>query len=170
MEDPSPSFQAYPGIDCNQFGTTAVASGRAEVAIEIDLPTPTVLPEGKARLFQRRAGKVLLVTEDPLRASAGLARLRVAPTSDITGERHAVSCNYDEHHHTIHEAIEVKIENKAKQAADVVVREFLWRWPIWHLAAEDHKGVRAGPQIQEYRVHVPAGGKQVVTYTAVYTW
>ncbi len=170
MEDPSPSFQAYPGIDCNQFGTNAVASGRAEVAVEIDLPTPTVLPEGKARLFQRRAGKVLLVTEDPLRASAGLARLRVAPDSDITGERHAVSCNYDEHDHTIHEAIEVKIENKAKQAADVVVREFLWRWPVWHLEAEDHRGVRAGPQIQEYRVHVPASSKQVVTYTAVYTW
>jgi len=170
MEDPSPSFQTYPGIDCNQFGTTGVANGRAEIAVEIDLPTPTVLPEGKARLFHRRAGKVELVTEDPLRASTGLVRIRVAPDSDITGERHAVSCNYDEHDHTIHEAIEVKIENKTRQAADVIIREFLWRWPVWHLEAEDHKGTRAGPQVQEYRVHVPASGKQIVAYTAVYTW
>jgi len=170
MEDPSPSFQAYPGIDCNQFGTAGVANGRAEIAVEIDLPIQTVLPEGKARLFRRGGGKILLVTEDPLRASAGLARIRVAPDSDITGERHAVSCSYEEHDHTIHEAIEVKIDNKARHAADVVVREFLWRWPVWHLEAEDHKGVRAGPQIQEYRVHVPASGKQIVTYTAVYTW
>ena len=81
-----------------------------------------------------------------------------------------MTCNYDEHAHTIHETIEVKIDNKTKQPADVIIREFLWRWPIWHLEAEDHKGVRAGAQIQEYRVRVPASGRQAVTYTAVYSW
>lgn len=170
MSDPSSSFQAYPGIDCNQFGGTGASNGRAVVAVELDVPAQIVLPDGKVRLFRRRAGRVELVTEDALRASAGLARIAISTEGGITGERHAVACNYDEHAHTIHEAIEVRIDNKAKQAADVVIREFLWRWPAWHLEAEDHKGVRAGPQIQEYRVQVPAGGKQVVAYTAVYTW
>jgi hypothetical protein len=170
MPDPSPSFQAFPGADCNQFSGVERGNGHAEIAVELEVPAQTVLPDGKVRLFHRRAGRIELVTEDPLRASAGIARIRIAPAGDIIGERRAVTCTYDEHAHTIHEAIEVRLENKARQPVDLIVREFLWRWPVWHLEAEDHKGVRAGPQLQEYRVHVPASGKQVVSYTAVYTW
>jgi hypothetical protein len=170
MPDPSQSFQAFPGADCNQFNGNGAGGGRAEVAVEIDVPGQTVLPEARARLFQRRAGRLEVLTEDPLRASAGVARVRVSPDTDIAGERRAVTCNYDEHARTVHETIEIKIDNKTKQAADVIIREFLWRWPVWHLEAEDHKGVRAGPQIQEYRVRVPASGRQAVTYTAVYAW
>ncbi|HEY0988139.1 MAG TPA: hypothetical protein VGD80_13840 [Kofleriaceae bacterium] len=170
MPDPSQSFQAFPGADCNQVNGNGAGGGRAEVAVEIDVPGQTVLPEARARLFQRRAGRLEVLTEDPLRASAGVARVRVSPDTDIAGERRAVTCNYDEHARTVHETIEIKIDNKTKQAADVIIREFLWRWPVWHLEAEDHKGVRAGPQIQEYRVRVPASGRQAVTYTAVYAW
>lgn len=170
MPDPSSNFQAYPGADCNQFNGGGPGSGRAEVDVEIDVPAQSLLPDGRVRLFQRRAGRLEVLTEDPLRAGAGLARIRISPDTDITGERRAVTCNYDERGHTIHETVEVKIENKAKQPTDVIVREFLWRWPVWHLEAEDRKSARAGPQIQEYRVRVPGGGRQAVTYTAVYTW
>jgi hypothetical protein len=170
MPDPSPSFQAFPGADCNQFNGAGTGAGRAEVAVEIDVPAQTLLPEARARLFQRRGGRLDVLTEDPLRASAGVARIRVSPDSGITGERRAVSCSHDEPARTIHETVEVKIDNKTKQPADVIIREFLWRWPVWHLEAEDRKGVRAGPQIQEYRLRVPAGGRQAVTYTAAYTW
>jgi hypothetical protein len=170
MPDPSSNFQAYPGADCNQFNGGGPGSGRAEIDIEVDVPAQSVLPDGRVRLFQRRAGRLEVLTEDPLRAGAGLARIRISPDTDITGERRAVTCNYDERGHTIHETVEVKVENRTRQPADVIVREFLWRWPVWHLEAEDHKGVRAGPQIQEYRLRVPGSGQQAVTYTAVYTW
>lgn len=170
MPDPSSNFQAYPGADCNQFNGGGPGSGRAEVAVEIDVPAQAALPEGRVRLFQRRADRLEVLSDEPLRASTGMARVRVAPDTDITGERRAVTCSYDEHAHTIHETIEVKIDNKSKQPSDVIVREFLWRWSVWHLETEDHKGMRAGPQIQEYRLRVPGSGRQAVTYTAVYTW
>ncbi len=170
MPDPSATFQAFPGADCNQFNGVGTGSGRGEVAVELDIPAQLVLPDGKVRLFHRRAGRLEVLTEEPLRIGAGVARIHVAPDADITGERHATTCNYDEHARTVHETIEVKIDNKTRQAADVIIREFLWRWPVWHLEAEDHKGVRAGPQIQEYRVHVPGGGRQTVIYTAAYAW
>jgi hypothetical protein len=72
----------------------------------------------------------------------------------------------------VHEKIEVKLENKSKQAVDVVVREFLWRWPVWHIEPADEtvKGLRAGPQTQEYRVSLPAGGRKSVAYSVVYSW
>lgn len=169
IADPSPRFQSAPGTECNQFSGAGQASGRADLAIELDVPAPA-LPEGKVRLFQRRAGRLDVVSEDPLRTGAGVARIRVAPAADITGERRAVSCSHDEQARTIRESIEVKIENHAAQAADVVVREFLWRWPVWRLEAENHRGARAGPQLQEYRLRVPGSGRQVVAYTAVYAW
>jgi hypothetical protein len=170
MDDPSEGFQLHPGTDCAQYNGAEPGSGRAEVALELDVPAPAVLPDGKVRLFRRHAGHLELMTEEPLRTGVGVARIGVAAAGDVTGERHAVTCNYDEHTHTIQETVELKLENKARQAADVIVREYLWRWPVWHFEAEDHKGVRAGPQTQEYHLHVPGNGSQRITYTVVYTW
>ena len=170
MSDPSPRFQSTPGSECNQNSGIGQGGGRADAAIELDVPAPIALPDGKVRLFQRRAGGLEVVSEDPLRTGAGVARIRIAPDAEITGERRAASCNYDEQGRTIRESIEIKISNRGAQPADVVVREFLWRWPVWHLEAEDHKGMRAGPQIQEYRARVAGNGRQVITYTVVYAW
>jgi hypothetical protein len=49
------------------------------------------------------------------------------------------------------------------------VHEALWRWTTWRVE-DDGKSVRVGPQAQELRVRIPAGGKQTVGYTAIYTW
>jgi hypothetical protein len=168
-QDASAGFHVTPGIDCNQLNAIA-GDGRAEIDLEVSLPASTVLPQGKVRLFHRSSGRLDVVSEDALHGAAGIARIRVAPSTEITGERHAVTCNYDERGRSLREAIELKIASTARQPVDVVIREFLWRWPIWHLEAEDHKGVRAGPQLQEYRVRVPPAGSQRVTYTVVYTW
>ena len=172
MPDPSVNFQAYPATDCNQLNAGGGATSRAEVAVELDVPSSGPLPEGRVRMFKRKSDRLEVLSEDQLRSSAGIARIRLAPDNEITGERHAVSCNSDERTRTIHEKIEVRIENKSKQAVEVVVREFLWRWPMWRIEAaeESVRGVRGGPQTQEYRLTVPAGGKKSVSYTAVYTW
>ncbi len=170
MPDPSPGFQAYPNTDCNQFNGIGMGNGRAEVAVEVDLPTKDGLPEGRVRTFRRKGERLEVVSEDVLRSSAGLARIRLVPDSDIVGERKAVACTYDERAHTVVEKIEVKLENKSKRAADIVVREFAWRWPVWKLESEDTKSGRSGAQTLEYPARVPAGGKKTVTYAVIYTW
>lgn len=170
MADPSPNYQTYVNSDCSQLNATAPNTGRAEIAVELDVPQ--ALPDGRVRLFKRKGERLDLVSEEPLRTTPGLARIRIAADTDIVGERHATSCNADERSHTVHEKVEVKLDNKSKQAADVVVREFLWRYPMWRIDPSDEspKGTRAGAQTQEYRVTVPAGGTKSVTYSVVYTW
>jgi hypothetical protein len=172
MPDPSPGFQAYPATDCNQWNASNTATARAEVAVELDVPSTGPLPDGRVRMFKRKADRLEVVSEDQLRSSAGVARVRIAPSADIAGERKAVSCSYDDHARTIHEKVEVKVENKSKQATDVVVREFAWRWPVWRIDPTDEsvKGVHAGPQTQEYRLNLPAGAKKTFTYTVIYSW
>lgn len=170
MPDPSLGFQAYPNTDCNQFNGVGMGNGRAEVAVELDVPTKDALPDGKVRLFRRKADRLEVLSEEALRSSAGLARIRIAPHTEITGERRAVSCNYDERAHTITEKLEVKVENKSKRPADIVIREFVWRWPAWRLDGEDTKSQRAGAQTLEYRAKLGPGGKKIVTYSVSYTW
>jgi hypothetical protein len=168
--DLSSSHQEEANQDCAYNNGVGMGQGRAELAIELDLPASTTLPDGKVRLFRKKSDRLEVVSEDTLRSLAGVARIKLAADTVISGERKAVTCNVDERAHTIVEKIEVRIENKGKQPADVVVREFAWRWPVWKLESEDKKSVRAAPQTLEYRVKVPAKGAQTVTYTLVYTW
>ena len=67
--------------------------------------------------------------------------------------------------------MQVDVENHGKQAAEVVVREAMWRWPVWKLEGDESpRGAHAGPQTQEYRLSLPPGGKKTVTYGVVYSW
>jgi hypothetical protein len=170
MTDPSGNFQTFQATDCNQL-STSTGTGRAEVAVEVDVPAASPLPDGRVRLFRRAQGRLEVVSEDPLRSSTGVARIRLSPDNDIVGERHQTSCAYDERAHTIKERIELKLDNKGKQAVDVVAREFLWRWPMWKIDAADEspKGTKAAPQTQEYRVNIPAGGHKTIAYTVTYS-
>ncbi|MDQ3336263.1 MAG: hypothetical protein M4D80_13930 [Myxococcota bacterium] len=168
--DLSPSHQEEVNQDCTYNNGVGMGIGRSEVAIELDLPASTTLPDGRVRLFRRKGEQLEVLSEDTLRSMAGVARIKLTADTEITGERKAVTCNVDERAHTIVEKIEVRVENKGKQATDVVIREFAWRWPVWKIESEDKKSVRAGPQTLEYRVKVPPKGKETVTYTLLYTW
>jgi hypothetical protein len=168
--DLSSGYQEEANQDCTYNNGVGMGSGRSEVAIELDLPPNTTLPDGRVRLFKRKADRLEVLSEDTLRSIAGVARIKLTADTEISGERKAVTCNVDERAHTIVEKIEVRVENKGKHAADVVVREYAWRWPVWKIDTEDKKSVRAGPQTLEYRVKVPAKGSQTITYTLIYTW
>ena len=168
MEDPSAGYQEVPGADCTE--NISSTGGTSELALEVAVPSASALPEGRVRLFRRQGDRLELISEDQLRPGVGVARIKLAGETEITGERKAVSCAVDERAKTIHEKVTVRVDNKGKQAMEVVLREHLWRWPVWRLEAEDRKGARAGAQTQEYRVRVPANGAQTVTYAVVYTW
>jgi hypothetical protein len=170
MPDPTVAYQAEVGIDCSSFNGLGTSQAKAEIALEVDLPPQIVLPEGRVRLFRRRAGRLEVVNESGLRSTAGVARIRLNPNLEIAGERKALACTVDERARTLTEKVEVKVENKGTQTSDVLVREFLWRTPVWRVESEDKKGMRAGTQTQEYRLRIPAKGTQSITYSVLYTW
>jgi hypothetical protein len=168
------SYQQFPAMDCTMLTQTAPGTGQAQVAVEVELPETKQLPDGRVRVFKRSLkapDRLEVLTEDQLRTSGGLVRIKLANHTELTGER-KTTCTVDERAHTLTEKVEVKVENKGKQPVDAVVRETLWRYSIWRIdpADESTKGTKAGPQTQEYRVNVPAGAKKSVTYTVIYQW
>lgn len=178
-QDLSPNYQAYPATDCGMLAAV-MAPGRAEVAVEVDLAsadrtkvTPA-LPDGRVRVFKRSKGtdRLEVLAEDVLRTSNGAARIRLATNTEVTGERRTSNCQLDERARTLSEKVEVKVENKGKTAVDVVVREFMWRYPVWRIDPTDEvgaKGVKAAPQTQEYRISIPANAKKTITYVVQYS-
>jgi hypothetical protein len=173
VQDLSINYQAYPATDCGMLNATVAGTGRAEVAVEVDLQGAKELPDGRVRVFKRAKGndRLEVLAEDQLRTANGAARIRLATHTELTGERRTSNCTLDERARTLTEKVEVKVENKGKQPVDAVVREFMWRYPVWHIdpADESTKGSKVAPQTQEYRVNIPAGGKKTITYTVQYS-
>jgi hypothetical protein len=168
MPDPSSEVTDSPNTEC--LANNSASGGTSDATLEIDLPVQATLPEGPVRLFRRRGQRLEAVTDDQLRSAAGVARVKMSSDSAITGDRNALSCTVDERAHTIHERIELRVENKSAAPVDLVVREFLWRWAVWRVENESKKGVRTGPQTIEYRLRLAPKSSQTLTYTAVYTW
>jgi hypothetical protein len=169
--DQSASFQAYPAQDCYAYAPPGQGA-KADIAFEIDTSGGQALPEGRVRLMRKSGDKLEVGGEDVLRVNAATstARIRLASATDIASEQRQVDCRFDDHARQLHERIEVKVENHGKAAADVVLRAFMYRWPMWKMEAEDEKGTKAGPQVQEYRVHLAGGGAKTLTYSVVYSW
>ncbi|HVV87604.1 MAG TPA: DUF4139 domain-containing protein [Kofleriaceae bacterium] len=166
--DLSAGYTTTPAADCYGYAPTGASS---ELALELD-GGGTVLPPGRLRVLRRSGADTTLARDDKLRVDAGTGAIRIKLDDDdqVTGDRKQDSCEADPTGRALREAITVSVTNHGKAAADVVVREYLFRWRNWHIEAEDVKGERAGAQAQEYRLRVPAGGNRTVSYTVVYAW
>ena len=173
-QDMSASYQTYVNYDCYAYNQPNTG-GRGELALEVEGPSgkkQTVLPEGRVRVFKRKGDGLELLGEDSLKVNAqtGHARLRLGNDDSVTGERRQLECKYDDRTRTLREKFEVKVENKTKDAVEVVLREYMYRWVNWKMDAEDIAGTKAANQTQEYRVKLGASSKKTFTYTVLYSW
>ncbi len=167
LPDEAAQADADTVTDCTQFVTAAV--GAISVAIELDLPA-TPLPDGHIRVFRRSKERLEVVGEDDFHAIPGHARLKLIGDSPVGLARRATSCAYDDQAKTLREKVELRLDNSGKQPLDAVVHEMLWRGKGFAFEAEQPRGTTTAPQQREYRVRVPAGGKQTIAYTVVYQW
>jgi hypothetical protein len=171
--DMSYAYQTYQYVDCYAYNQPANTGMKGELALEIDGPGKgAVLPEGRVRVFKRKGDGLELLGEDQLKVNAetGQARLRLGTDDHISGSRVQRECKYDERTRTLREKFEVTVENKGKDSAEVVMREYMYRWVNWKMDGEDIPGTKAAAQTQEYRVKLSGNSKKTFTYTVVYSW
>lgn len=133
------------------------------------------LPKGKTRFYRRddADGRIEFTGENRIDHTAKDERLRIytGDAFDVVGERKRVDYQHDDNRKQMEEAFEIRVRNrKENDAVEVRVVEHLYRWSNFDITQKSHDYVKTDAQTIEFRVQVPAGGEQVVTYRARYRW
>lgn len=98
------------------------------------------------------------------------ANLVLGTAFDLRATRERTSFKLDKAARTMDEAFRIVLSNAGESARVVTVREHPNRWREWTLAAASLKPSKQSPDLLEFRVPVPAGGKATLDYAVHYRW
>ncbi|HRQ63411.1 MAG TPA: hypothetical protein PKZ76_00860 [Xanthomonadaceae bacterium] len=173
----SPEVRTFWGGPNTQQGFAATRRGEVGAFLEFEnrednrLGMP--LPAGRVRVNQMsKDGSLEFIGEDVIRHTPRNEKLslKLGTAFDIVGERRQTDFRVDSKARWIEESFEVEVRNRKKEAARVVVREYLYRWSNWTIRSESMKYVKRDAQTIDFPVDIPADGEVKVTYTVRYTW
>jgi hypothetical protein len=98
------------------------------------------------------------------------ATLTLGTAFDLRAERERTSFKLDKAARTMDEAFRITLTNAGDSARVVTVREHPSRWREWTLASSSTKPNKQSPDVLEFKVNVPAGGKATLDYAVHYRW
>ena len=167
----------WPGPIQDQ-GYAATSQGTVGAYLEFDnketnkLGVP--LPAGRVRVNQANQsdGALEFVGEDVIKHTPRNESLRVklGNAFDIVGERKQTNFHVDTAAKIIDESFEISVRNRKKEAATVVIREYLYRWSRWEVTTKNHDFTKRDAQTIDFPVTIDANGEAKVTYTVRYRW
>ncbi len=135
------------------------------------------LPSGPVRVFTVGSGGALVWRGEgrllPPAADAELyTTVAVGRSPAVTGERRRTDYAIDHDAMRLVEEVTITLHNDGPGAADVLVREHLYRGQCWTLAYHSTGGrvAKEGAQQIGLGVLVPAGGDATVMYRVLYEW
>ena len=88
----------------------------------------------------------------------------------MVGERAQTDFSVNERRRTMQESFKIELRNHKDAPVKVVVKENLYRWTSWTLAAQSDPSTKVDARTIHFDVEVPANGAKVVTYTVKYSW
>ena len=174
----APAPWSYWAAPIQDQGFAASSQGSVGAYLEFDnkeanrmgLP----LPAGRVRVNQANQsdGALEFVGEDVIKHTPRneTLRIKLGNAFDIVGERKQTSFRVDTGAKTIDESFEVSVRNRKKEAATVVVREYLYRWSSWEIAAKNHAFEKRDAQTIDFPLDIAANGEAKLTYTVHYHW
>ena len=132
------------------------------------------LPAGRVRVNQANQsdGALEFVGEDVIKHTPRneTLRIKLGNAFDIVGERKQTGFHVDTSAKTIDESFEISVRNRKKEAATVIVREYLYRWSNWEITAKNHAFNKRDAQTVDFPLDLPADSEGKITYTVHYTW
>lgn len=159
--------QGYAATSKGQAG--AYLSFENSEAQKLGIP----LPAGRIRVNQAAEdGTLEFIGEDRIDHTprGETLRVKLGEAFDIVGERSQQSFAYDEAAKTLTESFEIRVRNRKKEATDVTIREYLYRWSNWTVTEQSHPHQKRDAQTIDFPVRIAADGEAVVRYTVVYRW
>lgn len=132
------------------------------------------LPAGRVRVNQAAAsdGALEFIGEDTIKHTPRneTLRIKLGNAFDIVGERKQTDFHIDTSAKTIDESFEIDVRNRKKEAASVIVREYLYRWSNWEIAAKNHEFAKRDAQTIDFPLEIAADGSAKIAYTVHYHW
>ncbi|HUP97221.1 MAG TPA: hypothetical protein VM073_04730 [Usitatibacter sp.] len=133
------------------------------------------LPAGKVRVSKLDPADRSLefIGEDLIDHTARdeMVQLRLGSAFDVVGERRQVDFRIDTNAKWMEEDIEVKVRNqKPDEAANVVVKENLYRWSTWTLLRKSHEFTKEDARTIHFPLRLAPKQEATVRYTVRYTW
>jgi len=132
------------------------------------------LPAGRVRVNQANQadGALEFIGEDVIKHTPRneTLRIKLGNAFDVVGERKQTNFRIDTNARTIDESFEISVRNRKKEAATVIVREYLYRWSSWEISAKSRDFVKRDAQTIDFPVDIATNGEAKVTYTVHYHW
>jgi len=132
------------------------------------------LPAGRVRVNQANAsdGALEFIGEDVIKHTPRneTLRIKLGNAFDIVGERKQTEFHVDTSAKTIDESFEISVRNRKKEAANVVVREYLYRWSSWEITSKSRDFAKRDAQTIDFPLDIAADGSAKITYTVHYHW
>jgi hypothetical protein len=152
-------LDTYVEVDLAAAGLSAAELPPGDVVVLERSRTGELAPLGRARAFHHAS-------------QSGTLRLAIGTVPDLIGRRRVTEFTRDDAGRRLVEELRVEIENRRAVAADVLVREHLYRGLNWAIAYFNQAGAlsKEGPQEIHVRLRVPARSKRAIIYRVVYTW
>jgi len=98
------------------------------------------------------------------------ATITLGNAFDLRAERERTQFKLDKAGRSMDEAFRITLTNASDTARTVTVREHPSRWREWTLTSSSLKPSEQKPDLLEFRVEVPAGGKATLDYAVRYRW
>jgi hypothetical protein len=132
------------------------------------------LPAGRVRvnMANQSDGALEFIGEDVIKHTPRSETLKVklGNAFDIVGERKQTSFHINVDARTIDENFEISVRNRKKEAATVIVREYLYRWSNWEITAKNHAFTKRDAQTIDFPLELAADSEGKLTYTVHYSW
>lgn len=169
------SYWSSPIMD---QGYAATSKGTVGSYLEFDNKKANHLgmpmPGGRVRVNEanRSDGALEFIGEDIIQHTPRneTLRIKLGESFDIVGERKQTGFHVDSAAKTLDETFEISVRNRKKEAATVVVREYLYRWNNWQITEKNHAFEKQDAQTIDFPLDIAADGEAKLTYTVRYSW
>ncbi|SFS01132.1 hypothetical protein SAMN05216570_1493 [Dyella sp. OK004] len=98
------------------------------------------------------------------------ASITLGTAFDLRATRERTEFKLDKAGRSMEEGFRITLTNAGDTARTVTVREHPSRWREWNLLSSSSKPSEQKPDLLEFRIEVPAGGKTVLDYAVRYRW
>jgi hypothetical protein len=159
----------------SEYGTKSRA--KVAVAREFDnteangLGVP--LPAGRIRFYRRDSdGQLEFTGENTIDHTPKDETIRVitGDAFDLVGSRTQTNYSVDSSRRVADESFAIDLKNHKTEPVDIRVVEHLYRGDTWTITDKSTDFVKKDSATIEFPIRIAAGGEQIVTYTAHYTW